>query len=183
MSELLIDKLTKEVEKTASTTETVVEKTAEEVGMEKLAHEISALDQSRTLVAIGTEMHKIATSLENESLIALATDTYQLGERMGACLTKTASEDGSALAEALEIAEDMNKVAAVYCELAEEVKDDETLNKFAEEMVKISNELTEEANEVYAELDKLEKEEVEKKAEVAKPSTVDRLKELIANRK
>lgn len=156
-----------EVEKTASETsetpaeETSVEKTAEEIGMEKIAHEINVLDQSRTLVAIGEEMYKIAQELENEAFAALAADTYSLGERMGSCLTKTASEDGSALAEALEIAEDMHKVASIYADLADEVKDDETLNKMAEAIIGISNELTEDANEFY----KMASEETEEAGE------------------
>ena len=160
MSKLLIEQLMEEVEKTASETsetpteETTVEKTAEELGMEKIAHEINVLDQSRTLVAIGEEMYKIACELENEGLKALAADTYHVGERMGSCLTKTASEDGSALEEALEIAEDMHKIASVYADLADEVKDDETLNKMAEAIIAISNELTDDANEVYAQLEK-----------------------------
>jgi len=160
MSKLLIDKLTEEVEKTASE----VEKTAEEQALEKVAGEIGVLDDSRSLIAIGEEMYKIAEELENDNLKALAADTYQLGERMGACLTKTASEDGSALEEALDIAEDMNKIASVYADIADEVKDDETLNKMAEVLVNISNELTEEANEVHTQLDKIAEEEVEKDA-------------------
>ncbi len=151
---LLIEQLTTEA------TAEGVEKTAEEASMEKLAHEINVLDQSRTLVAIGEEMYKIAEELESEGLAALAIDTYQLGERMGSCLTKTASEDGSALAQALEIAEDMNKVASVYAELADEVQDDETLNKMAEAIIAISNELTEDANDVYSQLEKEASEEV-----------------------
>jgi hypothetical protein len=160
MSKLLIDKLTEEVEKTASE----VEKTAEEQALEKVAGEIGVLDDSRSLIAIGEEMYKIAEELENDNLKALAADTYQLGERMGACLTKTASEDGSALEEALDIAEDMNKIASVYAEIADEVKEDETLNKMAETLINISNELTEEANEVHTQLDKMAEEEVEKDA-------------------
>jgi uncharacterized protein YjgD (DUF1641 family) len=176
MSKLLIEQLTEEVEKTASeNTSEQLEKTAEEEAMEKIAHEINVLDQSRTLVAIGEEMYKIAQELENEAFAALAADTYSLGERMGSCLTKTASEDGSALAEALEIAEDMHKVASIYADLADEVKTDETLNKMAEAMINISNELTEDANEFYKmaseeteEVDEEEatSEEVEKEAGV-----------------
>lgn len=161
MSKLLIEQLTEEVEKTAS--EQQVEKTAEELGMEKIAHEISVLDQSRTLIAVGEEMYKIAQELENEGLAALAADTYQAGERMGSCLTKTASEDGSALAEALEIAEDMHKIASVYAEIADEVGDDETLNKMASAIIAISNELTEDANEYYEKLASEEVEEDDKK--------------------
>lgn len=161
MSKLLIEQLTEEVEKTAS--EQQVEKTAEELGMEKIAHEISVLDQSRTLIAVGEEMYKIAQELENEGLAALAADTYQVGERMGSCLTKTASEDGSALAEALEIAEDMHKIASVYAEIADEVGDDETLNKMASAIIAISNELTEDANEYYEKLASEEVEEDDKK--------------------
>ena len=155
MSKLLIDTLTEEVEKTASE----VEKTAEEQALEKVANEIGVLDDSRTLIAVGEEMYKIAEALENDNLKALAQDTYQIGERMGACLTKTASENGAALEEALDIAEDMNKLASVYAEIADEVKDDETLNKMAESLIKISNELTEEANEVHAQLEKQAEEE------------------------
>jgi uncharacterized UPF0146 family protein len=150
MSKLLIEQLTEEVEKTASeNTSEQLEKTAEEEAMEKIAHEINVLDQSRTLVAIGEEMYKIAQELDNEAFATLAADTYSLGERMGSCLTKTASEDGSALVEALEIAEDMYKVASIYADLADEVKTDETLNKMAEAIINISNELTEDANELY----------------------------------
>ena len=122
MSKLLIEQLTEEVEKTASeNTPEQLEKTAEEEAMEKIAHEINVLDQSRTLIAIGEEMYKFACEIENEALGALAADTYHLGERMGSCLTKTASEDGLALEEAMEIAEDMNKVASIYANIAKTV--------------------------------------------------------------
>lgn len=173
MSKLLIEQMLEEVEKTASeatetsettTEETSVEKTAEEIGMEKIAHEINVLDQSRTLVAIGEELFKFACEVENESIKALAADTYHLGERMGVCLTKTASEDGSALEEAMEIAEDMHKIASYFADLADEVKTDETLNKMAEAVINIANELTDDANEVYAQLEKEASEETEEEA-------------------
>lgn len=166
---LLIEQLTKEA---SVEVETGVEKTAEEAQMEKLAHEINVLDQSRSLVAVGEEMYKIAQELENEAFTALAIDTYNLGERMGSCLTKTASEDGSALLEALEIAEDMNKIASVYAELADETQD-ETLVKMAEAIIAISNELTEDANEVYKMAsEEGEEEEEEEEEGVEKEATI-----------
>ena len=153
MSEkLLIEQLTEQVE---------LQKTAEEAEMEKLACVTDTIAQSQVLVAVGQEMYKLAEELENENLQALAIDTYHLGERMGACLSKTASEDGSALAEAMEIAEDLNKVASVYAEIADEVGD-EDFSKLADAVVEVSNALTDEANEV---LEQLEEEEEVKTAE------------------
>lgn len=178
MSRLLIEKLMQEaeVEKTAAEeTNPELEKQAEEAQMEKLAQEVNTLDQSRTLIAVGEAMYKIAEELENENLTALAVDTYQLGERMGSCLTKTASESGTAIIEALEIAEDMHKIATVYAEIADEIKDEE-FNKLASEVVDIANEMTDEANEVYAELEAAEKEETEKlEKEAAEKKTSEEL--------
>jgi len=165
---LLIEQLTEQVE---------LQKTAEEAEFEKLAHVTATIDQAQTLVAVGEEMFKIAEELENENLKALAIDTYTLGERMGACLSKTASEDGSALLEALEIAEDMNKVASVYAGIADEAAD-EDFSKLAEAVIEVSNCLTDEANEVLSQLEEEEKiaeEEVvteEVVTEVVKEATV-----------
>lgn len=152
---LLIEQLTQEVEKTAE-----VNKTAEEVQFEKLAQEVNTLDQSRTLIAVGEEMYKIANDLGNENLATLAVDTYQLGERMGSCLAKTASNSGAAIEEAFEIAQDLNKVASVYAEIADDVKDEE-FNKLASAIIEISNEMTDEANEALEEAGEVEKEAAE----------------------
>jgi hypothetical protein len=141
---LLIEQLTAQVE---------VEKTAEEHEIEKLAHISETIDQSQTLVAVGEQMFKIAEQLENDNLKALATDTYHLGERMGACLSKTASEDGSAFMDSLEIAEDLNKVASVYAEIADDAKD-EDFSKLAEAVIEVSNSITDEANEVLEGINK-----------------------------
>lgn len=159
MSKLLIEQLTEEVE---------LAKTAEEQNLEKIASIVDAVGQAQTLTSVGEEMFKIAQELENENLAKLAADTYQLGERFGACLSKTASENGSALEEALEIAEDLHKVASVYAEIAEEVKDEE-FGKLAEAVIGIANEMVDEANEVIkqAEVDKEAgmKEGIKEKAE------------------
>ena len=148
---LNIEKLTEDLQ---------LEKTAEEHEMEKIAHVVNVVEQGQTLTAVGEEMFKIASELENEELAALAQDTLDMGARFGACLTKTASEDGGALVEAVEIAEDLNKIASVYADIADNVND-EDFSKLAEAVIGISNELTDEANEMFAEIEKeaeLEKE-------------------------
>ena len=145
-SKLLIEQMTEQVE-------TEVEKTAEEAEFEKVASVYNVVEQAQILTSVGEEMYKIASEIESEPLAALAADTYTLGERMGSCLSKTASEDNSALEEALEIAGDMHKVASVYAEIADEIKD-EDLNKLAEAVINISNEMVEEANEVMGQLEK-----------------------------
>lgn len=155
MSNLNIDKLNEEVE---------LSKTAEEVEMEKIAHVVNVVEQSQILTSVGEELYKIACEVENEGIAALAADIYQTGERMGACLSKTASEGPEALVDALEIAEDLNKIAHVFAELADDVQD-ETLTKMAEAVVNISNEMTEEANEVMEAMNEGEG-EVEKEAGV-----------------
>ena len=154
MSDLNIDKLNEEVE---------LSKTAEEAEMEKIAHVVNVVEQSQILTSVGEELYKIACEVENEGLAALAADIYQTGERMGACLSKTASEGPDALVDAMEIAEDLNKIATVFAELADDVQD-ETLTKMAEAVVDISNEMTEEANEVMEAMSEGEG-EVEKEAE------------------
>ena len=141
---LLIEQLTAQVE---------LDKTAEDNEIEKLAHISETIDQSQTLVAVGEQMLKIAEELGNDNLKALATDTYHLGERMGACLSKTACEDGSAFMDSLEIAEDLNKVASVYAEIADDAKD-EDFSKLAEAVIEVSNSITDEANEVLADITK-----------------------------
>lgn len=141
---LLIETLTEQVE---------VEKTAEEAELEKVANVMNVVEQSQTLTSVGEEMYKIASELGNESLAALAVDTYTLGERMGSCLSKTASEDGSAIEEALEIASDMNKVASAYAEIADDAND-EDFNKLAEAVIAISNEMTDEANSFMEDIQK-----------------------------
>jgi len=152
MSKLLIEQLTEEVEMT---------KTAEEAEMEKIAQITNVVDQAQTLSLVGEELYKIAEELENEDFAALAVDVYQTGERMGSCLTKTASDSPAALEEAMEIAEDLNKLASVIAEIADDVQD-EDFNKLAEAVIGISNELTDEANEVFEALE--EQEEFDKEA-------------------
>ena len=150
---LNIEKLTEDLQ---------LEKTAEEHEMEKIAHVVNVVEQGQTLTAVGEEMFKIASELEHEELAALAQDTLDMGARFGACLTKTASEDGGALVEAVEIAEDLNKIASVYADIADNVND-EDFSKLAEAVISISNELTDEANEMFAEIEKEASIEAEKK--------------------
>ena len=155
MSKLLIEQLTEQVE---------LNKTAEEAEFEKIAHIANVVDQAQTLSLVGEELYKIAEELENEDFAALATDVYQVGERMGSCLSKTASDSPAALEEAMEIAEDLNKLASVLAEIADEAKD-ENFNKLAEAVIAISNEMTDDANEVLESLEKeADEEEVEKEA-------------------
>ena len=132
-------------------------KTAQEQEMEKIAHVVNVVDQAQTLTTVGEELFKIASEIESEPLQTLAVDLYETGTRMGACLTKTASENDEALGEALEIAEDLHKLASVLAEIADEANE-EGLNKMAEAVIDISNEMTEEANEVFEKLAELEKE-------------------------
>lgn len=141
---LNIEKLTEDLQ---------LEKTAEEHEMEKIAHVVNVVEQGQTLTAVGEEMFKIASELEHKELAALAQDTLDMGARFGACLTKTASEDGGALVEAVEIAEDLNKIASVYADIADNAND-EDFSKLAEAVISISNELTDEANEIFAEIEK-----------------------------
>ena len=141
---LMIEQLTEGLE---------MEKMAEEAEMEKMAQVCNVVDQAQTLTLIGEDMYKIASELGDESLAALAVDTYGLGDRMGSCLVKTASEDSESMADSLEIAEDMHKLASVYADLADETGD-ETLVKMAEAMIPIANEMVEEANGFYEEMNK-----------------------------
>ena len=155
MSKLLIEQLTEQVE---------LNKTAEEVEFEKIAHVANVVDQAQTLSLVGEELYKIAEELENEDFAALAADIYQTGERMGSCLSKTASDSPAALEEAMEIAEDLNKLASVLAEIADEIQN-EDFNKLAEAVIEISNEMTDDANEVLESLEKeADEEEVEKEA-------------------
>lgn len=140
MSKLHIDTLTEDLQ---------LEKKAEEAEMEKVASIVQIVDQASVLTSAGQELYKVAEELENDNLAALAVDIYQTGERMGAALTKMASEDNTGLLESLEIAEDLNKIASVVAEIADEVED-EGFSKMANDITEISNQLTDEANE-YAE--------------------------------
>lgn len=144
MSKLQIERLTDEVQ---------LEKTAEEAQFEKIAAVIQVVDQASVLTAVGEELYKVASELGNENLAALASDIYQTGERMGSALTKIASEDGVALEESLEIAEDLHKLASIMAEIADDVEDEE-FNKMAEAVIEVSNDLTEEANELMEEIEK-----------------------------
>ena len=159
---LLIEQMTDELNKEASVSQDTneLEKQAE---LEKVAHTMHVIEQAQTLNNVSEEMFKIAQELENEALAGLAVDTYQLGERMGACLSKTASEDGSALEEALEIASDMHKVASVYADIADDVNNEE-FSKLAEAVIDIANEMTDEANEIVSQLEEVEKEAGAKEA-------------------
>lgn len=158
MSKLQIDQLTEQVQ---------LEKTAEEVQMEKIAAVIQVVDQASVLTAVGEELYKIAEECENESLAALASDIYHTGERMGSALTKLASENSNVLEESFEIAEDLNKLAGIMAEIADDVQDDD-FNKLAEAIIDISNEMTEEANEVLETLEKEASEEDEEDEDVEK---------------
>ena len=149
MSKLLIEQLTEQVE---------LNKTAEEVEFEKIAHVANVVDQAQTLSLVGEELYKIAEELENEDFAALAADIYQTGERMGSCLSKTASDSPAALEEAMEIAEDLNKLASVIVEIAQEINNEE-FDKLAEAVVNISNEMTDDANEVIEAMEKEASEE------------------------
>lgn len=144
MSNLLIEQLTEEYSGSDD--------------MNKVASELAVLDQSRTLVACAEELFKVACEIENEGLMALAGDTYEMGLRMGAGLSKIASEE-SFLEEALEMSEDMNKIASVWAEIGDETQD-EDFCKLAEAIIEIANEMTSDAEEVLA---KLAAEEGEKK--------------------
>ena len=146
---LLIDQMTEEIG---------VEKTAEEIAMDKVASEIKALDQSRTLLTAGETMAKIASEVEGEEpgmLSALALDTYAAGERLGSALVKVAHENEDSLKEGLELAQDIYKIASVYCTLGDETKD-ETIVKLAESIIPIANELTEDAEAFYKKADDYE---------------------------
>ena len=141
---LMIEQLTDNLE---------MEKKAEEAEMEKMAQVVNVVDQAQTLTSVGEDMFKIAEALGDESLAALAVDTYQLGERMGSSLVKMASENEDTLSDTFEIAEDMHKLASVYADLADETGDD-TLVKMAEAMIPIANEMVEEVNEVMEGIEK-----------------------------
>lgn len=141
---LMIEQLTDNLE---------MEKQAEEAEMEKMAQVVNVVDQAQTLTSVGEDMFKIAEALGDESLAALAVDTYNLGQRMGSCLVKTASEDSDQISDSLEIADDMHKLASVYADLADETGD-ENLVKMAEAIIPIANEMVEEANGFYEELQK-----------------------------
>jgi predicted metal-dependent phosphoesterase TrpH len=152
MSKLQIEQLTDQVQ---------LEKTAEEAEMEKIASVLQVIDQASVLTTVGEELFKVAEELENENLAVLAQDIYQTGERMGSALTKMASENGSALEEGFDIAEDLNKLATVMAEIADDI-DDENFSKMAEAVIEISNDLTDEANEAMEEFGDVEKEAGEK---------------------
>ena len=141
---LKIEQLTEQVEMT---------KTAEEEAMEKLAETVNVLEQAQTLTLIGEDLCKFAEEANYEVLGAIGEDLFNIGSRMGAALTKTATDGNYALLDSLEIAEDLNKVACVIAEIADEAQDEE-FNKLAEAVIEISNEMTNDANEVIAELEK-----------------------------
>ena len=135
---LKIEELTQQVEMT---------KTAEEAEMEKLAETVNVLEQAQTLTLIGEDLCKFAEEAKHEVLGAIGQDLFNIGSRMGAALTKTATEGNYALVDSLEIAEDLNKIATVMAEIADESKDEE-FTKLAEAVVEISNEMTTDANEI-----------------------------------
>ena len=146
MSKLLIDQMTQEIEG--------LDKTAEEAEVEKIAGIILAVEQSQTLTSAGQELYKIAEDIDNEKLAALAADTYHLGERFGACLSKTASDETGA--EAFEIAEDLYKVASAWASIGDDLQD-EDFSKVASAIIEIYNGMAEDI------------EEVEKKASILAP--------------
>ena len=135
---LRIEELTQQVEMT---------KTAEEAEMEKLAETVNVLEQAQTLSVIGEDLCKFAEETNHEVLGAIGADLFDVASRMGAALTKTATEGNYALVDSLEIAEDLNKIASVIAEIADEAKDEE-FSKLAEAVIDISNEMTTDANEV-----------------------------------
>lgn len=156
---LSIDKFL--VEKTASEnevkpTETPAEKTAE---VEKTAadHALEVIDQAGTLVAVGESLQKFAGEDEDLApLGAIGEDLFNIGSRMGAALSKTAAQEPYALADSLEIAEDLHKVASIFAEVADAMED-EDLAKDASAVIEITNILTKEANEFYEAMAEQEK--------------------------
>lgn len=156
---LKIEQLTEQVEMT---------KTAEEEAMEKLAETVNVLEQAQALTVIGEELHKLAEETENEAINAIGEDLFNIGSRMGAALTKTATEGNYALLDSLEIAQDLNKVASVLAEIADEAQNEE-FTKMASVVVEISNEMTDDANAVI--------EAMEKEAEEEKKSFGQKIKE------
>lgn len=157
--DLKIDELIKQ----ASTTEEVVEtpeltkEAAEEAYMEKLAETVNTTEQAQTLVAVGESMFKFASENEIPALAAVGEDLMSIGQRMGACLVKTASGNMDVLAEAIEIQEDLNKVASVLVKLAEGAEDADFVAD-VNAVVDVANELNEEADVVAEVLDGQEKE-------------------------
>ena len=141
---LAIEKLTEQVEMT---------KTAEEEAIEKLAETVNVIEQAQSLSYLGSELTKLAEETNEDLLGAIGEDLVEIGARMGSALTKTASESDVALFESLMIAEDLNKIASVVGELADELEE-EDFNKFAEAVIEISNEMTEDANGVFEEMSK-----------------------------
>jgi len=147
---LNIEQLTEQVE---------MDKTAEDAYLEKVAEEANVIGQAQTLTAIGDEFFKLAEATDEEVFALIGADLHDIGARMGATLVKTASDSNEAMNEALEIAEDLNKLASVIAEVAEQV-DEEEFNELASPVVEIANEMTEDANEV-----------IEKEAASGKSST------------
>jgi hypothetical protein len=151
---LLIEQMTEAVNADAS-----MNKTAEEFGMEKVASDLRTLDQARVFVSIGEELHKLAANNEaGDFYRALAQDTFTLGERMSSCLSKTASamnlEEGTAIIEAFEIADDMHKIASVFADIHDndaEASANPEFAKMAEVVVDIAVETMEEAQEMAKE--------------------------------
>ena len=141
---LAIEKLTEQVEMT---------KTAEEEAIEKLAETVNVIEQAQVLSLLGSDLTKLAEETQEELIGAIGEDLMDIGSRMGSALTKTASESDFALFESLMIAEDLNKIASVVGDLADELEE-EDFNKFAETVIDISNEMTEDANAVFEEMSK-----------------------------
>ena len=150
MSELLIDKLTNQVE---------LNKTAEEIQLEKTAQAVNVLDQAQTLTLVADQFDKIAEETKEELFSAIAGDLRGIGSRMGSTLVKTASENSDALEESFDIAADLNKIASAVAEIADQIKD-EQFNELIAPVIAISNEMTTDANEV---IETIEKEAAEKK--------------------
>lgn len=135
---LRIEELTQQVEMT---------KTAEEEVMEKIAETVNVLEQAQALSIIGEDLCKFAEESGIEVMGYLGADLFDVASRMGAALTKTAAEGDYALVDSLNIAEDLNKIASLMAEIGDETQDEEFC-KIAEVVINISNEMTEDANEV-----------------------------------
>ena len=109
--------------------------------MEKAASDLRTLDQSRAMVSIADTIHKYAE--EGSPLYNLALNTYHIGTSFGACLSKTASAEG-ALDEAIELADDLYKVASTFVAISNDYPSDEDFLKMAKIMDDISDEMQDE---------------------------------------
>jgi len=123
-----------------------IEKTAEEVHLEKLANQNETIEASTTLALIGEELLK--TAEEGSVLFECGASLIDASQSMVFGLQKVAADNPAGMiTDMVETQEELRKVAEIMSDLAEKSKDEE-FTKMASAVVEINNTLFDELAEL-----------------------------------